>query len=118
MSPAFRPTRLATYFADIFAERNAQADLDTIVRQFLALKAPDAADHYARIKCPSIILSGSEDTIHKLAFALKEQIPNCEMRILHGAGHACHMEQPWLFDRYMIDFLQKHGLFPAAGRKL
>ena len=64
-------------------------------------------------ECPSIILSGSEDGIHKSAFALKEQIPNCVIRILHGAGHACQMEQPWLFDRYMIEFLKDHGLFPA-----
>ena len=113
LSPAFRQTPLATYFADMFAERNAQADLETIVRQFLALKAPDAADHYTSVKCPSIILSGSEDGIHKSAFALKEQIPNCAMRILHGAGHACQMEQPWLFDRYMIEFLKDHGLFPV-----
>jgi pimeloyl-ACP methyl ester carboxylesterase len=35
------------------------------------------------------------------------------IRILHGAGHACQMEQPWLFDRYMIEFLKDHGLFPA-----
>ena len=98
----------------MFAERNAQADLDTIVRQFLALKTPDAADHYSSVKCPSIILSGSEDGIHKSAFALKEQIPNCAMRILHGAGHACQMEQPWLFDRYMIEFLKDHSLFPAV----
>jgi pimeloyl-ACP methyl ester carboxylesterase len=34
--------------------------------------------------------------------------------VLHGAGHACHMEQPWLFDRLMIEFLQKHGLFPGS----
>ena len=59
------------------------------------------------------VLSGSEDAIHKSAFALKEQIPNCAMRILHGAGHACQLEQPWLFDRYMVEFLQDHGLFPA-----
>jgi len=116
LSPAFRQTQLAMYFADMFAERNAQADLDSIVRQFLALKVPDAADHYARVKCPTIILSGSEDAIHKSAFALKEQIPNCEMRILHGAGHACQIEQPWLFDRFMIEFLKDHGLFPAEQR--
>ena len=114
LSPAFRQTPLAVYFADMFTERNGQADLDTIVRQFLALKAPDAADHYSSVKCPSIILSGSEDGIHKSAFALKEQIPNCAMRILHGAGHACQMEQPWLFDRYMIEFLKDHSLFPAV----
>ena len=29
-----------------------------------------------------------------------------------GAGHACYMEQPWLFDRFMIEFLKKNRLFP------
>jgi pimeloyl-ACP methyl ester carboxylesterase len=114
MVSARRPEPAPALVADMFAERNAQADLDTIVRQFLALKAPDAADHYSSVKCPSIILSGSEDSIHKSAFVLKEQIPNCEMRVLHRAGHACQMEQPWLFDRYMIEFLKDHGLFPVS----
>jgi pimeloyl-ACP methyl ester carboxylesterase len=63
-------------------------------------------------ECPSIILSGSEDGSHKSAFALN-QIPNCAIRILHGAGHACQMEQPWLFDRYIIELLKDHGLFPV-----
>jgi hypothetical protein len=26
------------------------------------------------------------------------------------------MEQPWLYDRFMIEFLTKHGLFPAASK--
>jgi len=116
LSPAFRQTPLAMYFANLFAERNEEADLASIIRQFRALAAPDAADHFSRIMCPSIILSGSEDGTHKSAFALKELIPGCEMRILHGAGHACQIEQPWLFDRYMIAFLDKHGQFPAAGK--
>ena len=64
----------------------------------------------------SIILTGSEDGTHKAAFALKEQIPACQVRILHGAGHACQIEQPWLFDRYMIEFLDEHGLFPGAAK--
>jgi hypothetical protein len=32
---------------------------------------------------------------------------------VHGAGHACQLEQPWLFDQYMIEFLKKHELFPV-----
>jgi pimeloyl-ACP methyl ester carboxylesterase len=50
---------------------------------------------------------------NKSAFALQEQIPNCELRILHGAGHACHLEQPWLFDRLMLTFLRDRGLVSA-----
>jgi hypothetical protein len=26
------------------------------------------------------------------------------------------IEQPWLFDRFMIEFLTKRGLFPAASK--
>jgi pimeloyl-ACP methyl ester carboxylesterase len=35
--------------------------------------------------------------------------------VLPGAGHACHMEQPWLFDRLVIEFLSGHGLFPGSS---
>ena len=116
LSPAFRATPLAHFFADMFAERNAHADLQSIIQQFEALAQPDADDHYSRIACPTIILTGSEDGTHPSAFALaRQRIPGCEMKILPGAGHACQIEQPWLFDRYMIDFLKQHGLFPAAA---
>jgi hypothetical protein len=39
----------------------------------------------------------------------------CEMKILYGAGHACQIEQPWLFNRYMIEFLKEHGCFRRLG---
>jgi pimeloyl-ACP methyl ester carboxylesterase len=114
LSPAFRATQMAHFFADLFAGRNASADAQSIIHQFEAHARPDAEDHHARVACPAIILSGSEDNTHKSAFTLKARIPNCEMRVLYGAGHACQIEQPWLFDRYMIDFLSRHGLFPSA----
>jgi pimeloyl-ACP methyl ester carboxylesterase len=115
LSPAFRATPLAHFFADLFAERNAQADVASIIHQFEALAKPDAADHHSRIACPAIILTGSEDGSHPRAAALKARIPGCEMKILYGAGHACQIEQPWLFDRYLIEFLKAHGLFPSTA---
>jgi len=36
------------------------------------------------------------------------------LKVLPGAGHACQIEQPWFFDRFMIEFLTEHGLFAAA----
>ena len=35
-SPAFRATPMARFFADMFAERNPRADLQTIIHQFEA----------------------------------------------------------------------------------
>ncbi len=115
LSPAFRATPMAHFFADIFTERNAHADVPSIIYQFEALAKPEPDDHHSRIACPTIILTGSEDGSHPRAAALKARIAGCEMKILYGAGHACQIEQPWLFDRYMLEFLRKHGLFPSAA---
>ena len=60
-----------------------------------------------------MILTGSEDIAHQGAFALEALIPGCELQVLPGAGHACQIEQPWLFDRFMIEFLAKNELFPG-----
>jgi len=90
-------------------------DIDSIIHQFEAHAATNPEDHEAKIACPSIILTGSEDNTHKNAFPLQERIKNCELKVLPGAGHACQIEQPWLFNRHMIDFLTRHGLFPSGG---
>jgi pimeloyl-ACP methyl ester carboxylesterase len=113
-SPAFRTSPMAHFFADMFMERNATADLQSILYQFEAHARPDVLDHHSRVACPSVILSGSEDGSHRDAFALRDRIPGCEMKILPGAGHACQIEQPGLFNRFMIEFLKRKSLFPAA----
>lgn len=115
LSPAFRATPLAHYFADLFTERNASANLQTILHQFEALRQPEPEGHHEDIACPTVILTGSEDATHHSAFALQARIPGCELKVLPGAGHACHMEQPWLFDRFMIEFLTRHKLFPGPA---
>jgi pimeloyl-ACP methyl ester carboxylesterase len=118
-SAHFRATPMARFFADLFAERNECADLETIIHQFFALDKPPPDKHHETIGCPTIIISGSEDNAHQRAFALKERIPGCEMEIVYGAGHACQIEQPWLFNQYMLEFLKKHNLFeglPKIGK--
>jgi len=117
LSPAFRATPLAHFFANLFTERNERADLQTILYQFKALQQPEPEGHHERIACPTIILTGSEDGAHQSAFPLQARIPNCELKVLPGAGHACQMEQPWLFDRFLIEFLTKRGLFPATSKQ-
>ena len=113
LSPAFRAGPLAHYFAELFTERNDRADVETIIHQFRAIAQPEPEGHFERIACPTIILTGSEDGAHQSSFALQKRIPHCALRTLPGAGHACYMEQPWLFDRFMIEFLKANGLFPA-----
>ncbi|HXQ53068.1 MAG TPA: alpha/beta hydrolase [Stellaceae bacterium] len=113
LSAGFRATPLAHYFADLFTERNGTADLQSILYQFQALQRPEPEGHHERIACPTLILTGSEDGAHQSAFALQARIPKCELKTLPGAGHACQIEQPWLFDRFMIEFLARNGLHRA-----
>ena len=103
---------MAHFFAELFADRNVFGDVDTIITQFEAYQQPEPPEHHAKVGCPSLIISGSEDGSHQSAFALQKRIAGCEMKILYGAGHACQIEQPALFNRYMIDFLAAHRLFP------
>jgi pimeloyl-ACP methyl ester carboxylesterase len=118
LSPAFRATPMAHYFADLFSERNEWSDVDTIIYQFEALAMPSPEDLYSGVKCPAIILTGSEDGAHPRSFKLQEAIPGCELKVLPGAGHACYMEQPWLFDRFMIEFLSNNNLFPGSMKAM
>jgi 3-oxoadipate enol-lactonase len=109
-SPTFRHGPLATYFVDALVERNQWADAPTIAEMFRALSAPDPDWLFTSVRCPMLILTGSEDNSHEGAFALQARVAGCELVTLEGAGHACNMEQPWEWDRHAIRFLGQHGL--------
>jgi 3-oxoadipate enol-lactonase len=112
MSPAFRNTPTAQFLADLFLERDV--DVPSIILQFQAHQKPDPEDLHSRIACPAIIITGSEDGAHPTSSVLKDRIPGCELTVLPGGGHTCHLEQPWLFNRFMIEFLRKHRLLPST----
>lgn len=105
-SPAFRPTTLAHYFAGLFTERNDTADVQTIVRLFRALAEPYPEGIYD-INGPLLIIAGTEDPQMSAALALHARVPDSELRVVPGAGHVCHLEQPGLFDRYLLAFLNQ-----------
>jgi pimeloyl-ACP methyl ester carboxylesterase len=114
-SPAFRSTSMAHYLVSLFVERNENLDVASLLHQFEAHKMPDPDDLHSRISCPAIIITGSEDGAHATSFVLQSRIQGCELQVLPGGGHASHLEQPWLFDTYVIDFLRRHNLMPAAA---
>lgn len=110
LGPAFRDSQLAGYFADLTAERNGTADLDSIIEMFRALYVPDP-DWLFDVKVPVLIISGTEDRAHEPAKLLQARIAGCEFRAIAGAGHACMLEQPWAWDAHAIDFLRRTGIF-------
>ena len=63
------------------------------------------------IKCPTCIIVGGADLLKGPAYAaiLKAGIPQAEMHILPGAGHASCWERPQEFNTIVLGFLSKQG---------
>lgn len=113
-SEEFRRTPIAKWFARMFCERNDSADLETIIMMFEAQKSePDWLQR--ELKAPVLILSGSEDKSHEAAFILRDRLPDAEIVTMQGAGHACHIEQPWVFDGEVTSFLSRRGHAELPG---
>jgi pimeloyl-ACP methyl ester carboxylesterase len=115
-SPAFRSTPLAEWMAALWAERNPMADVPSILAMFDALIEGDPP-WFAEVQAPVLILTGTEDAAHQRAYALRDVLPDAELVTLAGAGHACQLEQPWDFDRHLLEFLDRRvGLPDISGK--
>ena len=64
-------------------------------------------DRAAAVRCPTLILCGSEDRITPpvLSEELKTLIPHAALVEIAGAGHLSNLEQPAIFNRVVERFL-------------
>jgi pimeloyl-ACP methyl ester carboxylesterase len=53
---------------------------------------------------------------YQRAFALRDLLPDAELIALLGAGYACQLEQPWEFDRHLLEFLDRRVGLPSIAR--
>jgi pimeloyl-ACP methyl ester carboxylesterase len=69
---------------------------------------PPAAERLAEIVAPTLILVGEHDQpyLHGTADQLATGIPGAVKRVLPGAGHLANMEEPKVFNRAVLDFLE------------
>jgi 3-oxoadipate enol-lactonase len=72
-----------------------------------AIAAADVTPLLGQIRCPALILLGSEEQVAPLpaARALKQGIPHAEVRVLPGAGHLPFLEQPAAFNAALLEFV-------------
>lgn len=108
-SEGFRATPLGQWFVSRYAEHHGSIDVETVVNLLAAHAKSDPDWLQAELRAPVLIISGSLDRSHDAALGLCDRLPDVEMVTLEGAGHACHMEQPWAFDQAIISFLRAHG---------
>lgn len=118
--------RMSHYFTPAFAARNKLL-IDAMNKQtFLAIqnegfaeKAMDQRQAIAnldnrglleKIKCPTLILHGSEDKIieAEVAYELEKLIPKAELKMLEGLGHLLLAEDSKALAKSIVDFCQAH----------
>jgi pimeloyl-ACP methyl ester carboxylesterase len=78
-------------------------------RQWEAIQAWDGWDRLGEIRCPTLVLHGTEDRLisPRNGQMLAERIRGATLFLLEGAGHVYHSEQPEAADRVVLEFLRK-----------
>ena len=109
-------------FTDVFAgeppaelvplleEIAADVRPESLESQLQAMAEADQRDLLPRIAVPTLLLWGELDARSPLGVAhqFESAIPNAELVVLPGAGHAGNLERPDEFNRAVRDFCRAH----------
>jgi pimeloyl-ACP methyl ester carboxylesterase len=103
---------------DLIARALAEAELrpppDAFARQVQAAVSHEAYDRLPQIRCPTLVISGSDDKIvpAENSRILAERIPNAELVVLPKAGHGYLVECAEESNAIVLDFLHRHRSGP------
>jgi 3-oxoadipate enol-lactonase len=77
----------------------------------LAISKIDLTDRLKEIMCPAIILVGEHDqgTPVPMAQVIHQALPGSDLQIIPRAAHLSNIEQPEVFNKAMLDFLDRHS---------
>lgn len=105
LSASFGASELGQFLVDTTCARNDYTDASSISRLFEIRSSPDPEEFIRTISVPTLVISGSEDAAHPAARPLVELLPNARLHTIEGAGHACYLERPQVFDAEVRSFL-------------
>jgi 3-oxoadipate enol-lactonase len=90
-------------------KRYALLDFPAVILLCEAFLAFDITSRLSEIQAPVCVLVGERDQLKGLAYAriLKRCLPQAELHVLEGAGHASAWERPAEFNTIILGFLEK-----------
>jgi pimeloyl-ACP methyl ester carboxylesterase len=90
--------------------------LDGFLRQLQATRRHDALDRAQQIRCPVLILVGSDDAVCPPRYSeqLRDLLPQARLVVVPGVGHALPFEEPSRFTELLAEFL---GCPHITGRR-
>ena len=115
-SPEFRkahPERV-TELLRFFAAHRAKAH--GITAHWWASVYHDTMERLHRIQAPTLIFHGGSDTMAPVAnaYVLAERIPDAEVAVIEGTGHAYLLEAPERSRDRLYEWLDRRGPIPAG----
>ncbi len=92
-------------------ERYGDLDFPAVIRLCEAFLEVDFTARLPEISAPTCIIVGEKDIIKGIEYSriLQREIPNTELHILDGAGHASCWERPEEFNSVVLGFSGKHS---------
>ena len=76
-----------------------------------AILAHDRAGELASIRTPTLVLCARDDLMTPAYFSedIARRIPNSQLVLLDGGGHACSKTKPEEFNRHVLGFVAQHA---------
>ena len=110
-------------FGEIFIDKQAKlleaakkryVDLDypPLVQLLDAFLKLDITDQLHKIQAPTCVIAGEKDILkpaYPYSKMIHDRIPNSEMHIVHGSGHAITFDKPEEFNSIVLGFLRKNA---------
>ncbi len=84
-------------------------DLPSVIRLCQCFNTLNITSQLGNIRQPTCVLVGEQDALKPTHYAqiIAESVPNAELHILPGAGHASFWEKPHAFNTVILGFLLK-----------
>lgn len=96
----------------VYAPINAlvgECRADVVARDWVADDSCDLMSRVPGIDVPALAVCGAEDEFTPVKYHtwLRDHLPDCTLEVIEGAGHWPFVEQPEVFDRTVLAFLDR-----------
>jgi pimeloyl-ACP methyl ester carboxylesterase len=90
---------------------------EVVYADYLACNSFDLMDQLNQIELPTLVICGSVDKMTPVKYSryLAEQMPAARLKIVEGAGHMVHLEQPEKVAFHIKHFLQEISQFNSMA---
>ena len=109
VSKGFPQTKMGKYLLGMHTEMDPRLSAPAIAEIFYALQNRDLTPRLAELKMPVLVMNGEFDNSLARSREMSKKIAGAAHHVIPGAGHACCLEDPTIFDEIILAFLRKHN---------